>query len=266
MTSSLYTRHAPAHSRLPSRSDRASGSLARRPAGQPHGRIARAGLPLHALLALLPLGLAACSGTGGGPPSPPELTSDGLQMVRSTSRSRLWVKPDHHIGRYDDILVTGIGFAYGRGQDALSREQENQVGQMLKSSISKITERGPVGQATEAGPCVVSLQLGLKDIYLHIGKTSGSSVSFVSSFGSATMVVEFRDSLTDVPLLRYAANRGLGGGPGTGRMGANLGLLGWALGEMVTDMTTELRKIVPDTTVRSETECNNGIYKLTGRG
>jgi hypothetical protein len=176
------------------------------------------------------------------------------------------VKTDHHIGRYDDILVTGIGFAYGNGQDALSPEQEKQVGLMLKSAISKITEGGPVGQATEAGPCVVSIQLGLKDILLHIGETSGSSISFVSSFGSATMVVEFRDSLTDVPLLRYAANHGLGGGPGTGQMGANLGRLGRALGEMVTDMTTELQTIVPDTTVRSETECNNGIYKQTGRG
>ncbi len=48
-------------------------------------------------------------------------------------------------------------------------------------------------------------------------------------------------------------------------MGANLPRLGRALGDMVTDMTLELQKITPSTTVRTETECNDGIYKLTGR-
>ena len=187
-------------------------------------------------------------------------------MVRSTPRSRLWVKPDHHLGKYDDILVTGIGFAYGKGQERLDETQEQQVGEMLRTAIAGITDDTPVGLADAPGPCVLALQLGLKDIYLHISETSGSSVSYVSSFGSATMIVEFRDSTSNVTLLRYAANRGLGGGPGTGQIGANLGRLGHALGEMVEDMTTELQTLVPDTTARPETECQNGIYKMTGRG
>jgi len=263
MTSALHISHEPACSHVPDRAHRLSRGMAKWMAKGSLSRIALVGL------AILPLGLAACTGSGRSPrtsSSAPELTSDGLQMVVSTPRSRLWVKPDHHLGKYDDIMVTGIGFAYGNGQDPLDDDQEKRVGEMLQSAIAAITEAGPVGQVTAEGPCVASLQVGLKDIFLHIGKTSGSSVSFVSSFGSATMIVEFRDSLTDVTLVRYAANRGLGGGPGTGRMGANLGRLGRALGEMVTDMTTELRTIVPDTTDRPETECNNGIYKLTGRG
>ena len=200
------------------------------------------------------------------PEAAPLFTSDGLQLVRSTPRSRLWVKPDHHIGRYDSILVTGIGFRYGSGQQRLDSGQESKVGSMLQEAIRGITADSPVGTSDEPGPCVVSLRLGLKDIYLHITQNTGSSVSFVSSFGSATMIVEFRDSTTDVPLLRYAANRGLGGGPGTGRIGAHLGKLGGALSEMIADMTIELRAIVPATTVRPETECRDGIYKLTGRG
>lgn len=221
---------------------------------------------------LLPLALLACAGTrsadelGDVASAPVELTSDGLELVRSTPRSRLWVKPDHALGQYDDILVTGIGFAYGSGQERLNDAQEEQIGSMLRQALAGITKDSPVGQVAEEGPCVVALQLGLKDIFLHISETSGSSVSYVSSFGSATMVVEFRDSTTDVPLLRYAANRGLGGGPGTGQLGANLTRLGRALGNMVEDMITELQTTVPDTTVRPETECNDGIYKLTGRG
>ena len=113
----------------------------------------------------------------------------------------------------------------------------------------------------------MAIQLGLKDMRLHVNDSgaSGSSISYVNSFGSATMIIEFRDSRTDEVLIRYASHRGLGGGPGTGRVGANLPRLGRALGGMVTDMTLELQKITPSTTVRTETECNDGIYKLTGR-
>jgi hypothetical protein len=200
------------------------------------------------------------------PAEPVALTSDGMQVVDSSRRKHLWVRPDHHIGRYDNVLVTGIGFAYQKGQERLNAEQEAELGQILAGAIGRITVDGPVGPAAEAGPCVVALQVGLRDIVLHITKEQpGSSISFVSSFGSATMIVEFRDSTTKLPLVRYAVNRGLGGGPGTGQVGANLDRLGDTLGQMVTDMTTELQTIVPSTTVRPETECNDGIYRLTGR-
>ena len=196
-----------------------------------------------------------------------EMTPSGLALVRSTPRSRLWVRPDHHIGHYDDILITGVGFTYGHGATELSPQQEIQVRGMLIDAMGTFTQEGsPVGMSLSEGPCVVAIQLGLKDMRLHISKMTGSSISFVNSFGSATMIIEFRDSESDKVLLRYAAHRGLGGGPGTGRGGANLPRLGSALGDMVTDMTTELQKITPTTTMRSEHSCNDGIYKLTGRG
>ncbi len=221
------------------------------------------------------LTLSACASTPTAPPDASatleaikagKMTSDGLVMVNETTRSRLWVKPDHNLGRYDDVFVAGIAFAYAQGQERLDSDQEAQVGDMLLKAVSGITEGTPVGQAENPGECVVALELGLKDIRLHIGQAEGSSTSFVSSFGEATMVVEFRDSLTDETLVRYAAHRGLGGGQGSGRMGANLGRLGRALGDMVTDMVTELQTIVPTTTERAETICNDGIYKMTGRG
>lgn len=110
------------------------------------------------------------------------------------------------------------------------------------------------------------MPLGLKGIHSYLGEASeGSSISSVRSFGSATMVVEFRDSTKDTPLLRYTVNRGLGSGQGTGRVGANMGRLGHSLCQMVKDMTTELQTIVPDTMSRPASECNNGVSKLAGR-
>ncbi len=207
---------------------------------------------------------SSCAGTMTS--KEPEIGSDGLVMVRRTRRSRLYVKPDHHLGRYDDVLLKSIGFGYGRGQDHLDPDQEAQVGRMLQSVIVALTQTGLVGLTTKAGPCVVAIKLGLKDLRLHSLDYTDSTSSFVSSFGSATMIVEFRDSMTDVALVRYVATRKLGGGGGTGKSGVDLRRLGRALGGMVADMNTELQTIVPSTTVRPETECHDGIYKLTGRG
>ncbi len=195
-------------------------------------------------------------------------TSDGLQLARSTKRSVLWVKPDHHLGRYDDVIVQVAGFLYADGQPPLDPSQEKEVGQILAGALAGVTANGPVGIATAPGPCVVVVNVGLKDLRLHTSdsSSSGSSTSFVSSFGSATLVVEFRDSVSDAPLLRFMAARGLGGGPGTGQAGANLPRLGRTLGEIVTEMVDDLAQIVPSTTVKRAHECKDGIYALTGRG
>lgn len=231
-------------------------------------------LGLLAIGGLVPL-LLSCSSASGDAPAlrstsasaAVERTASGLVLMRSTPRSRLWVRPDHHIGRYDDILITGVGFTYGPGATELAPKQEERVREMLFAAMGAFTqEDSPVGRAASPGPCVVAIQLGLKDLRLHVNDATGSAVSFVNSFGSATMIIEFRDSLSGRILLRYASHRSLGSGPGTGRLGANLPRLGHALGDMVTDMTNELQKITPDTTLRSEHACNDGIYALTGRG
>jgi hypothetical protein len=224
---------------------------------------------------LLLVGLAGgslgCAGSGTEPSTPrassqvAQMTSDGLELARSTKRSVLWVKPDHHLGRYDDVIVQVAGFLYASGQEPLDAAQEKEVGEMLATTLAAITAEGPVGLTKTPGPCVVVVNVGLKDLRLHTADESGSSTSFVSSFGSATLVVEFRDSLTDTPLVRFMAARGLGGGPGTGQTGANLPRLGRTLGEIVTEMVDELAKIVPSTTAKQAHECKDGIYALTGR-
>ena len=237
----------------------------------PQGRVARqADRPPRRLLSIL----LACSFlfgaalTGCADVSSqvrPQTTSDGLVVARDTRRSILWVRPDHHLGRYDSVLVKVGGFMYAKGQDALSSGQEERIGEMLQQSFSQITASGPVRSATKPGSCTVTINIGLKDLRLHTSDYIGSSASFVSSFGSATMVVEFRDSMTDLPLLRYMENQGLGSGRGTGHTGANLYRLGMTLGDLVTSMIAELQTIVPTTTSQKLHSCHGGIYALTGR-
>jgi hypothetical protein len=221
----------------------------------------------YSLRVAILVGLVGCAGAASVQETdPPKVTSDGLVEVSRTRSSGLWVKSDHHLGRYDDVLINVAGFLYEQGQEPLKAKQEREIRAMLAQAVLGITASGPVGVASRSGSCVVRVDVGLKDLRLHMASDTGSSVSYVSSFGATTMIVEFRDSLSNTPLVRYAAHRGLGGGPGTGQKGADLNRLGKALGQMMTDMTTELQEIVPDTTAQIEHDCNDGIYKLTGRG
>lgn len=239
------------------------------------GRFAHrsAGVLLVGLACLVGIGSGTfgCAGDAGSSRMPPPVgaaTINGLQLARSTKHSLLWVKPDHHLGRYDAVIVHVAGFLYADGQRPLEPAQEDEVSQILAGALAGITANGPVGIAETPGPCVVVVNIGLKDLRLHTSDTSsaGSNSSFVSSFGSATLVVEFRDSMSGTPLLRYMAARGLGGGPGMGQSGANLSRLGQTLGESVTEMVDELATIVPSTTAKQPHECRDGIYALTGRG
>ncbi len=265
----------PTGASLPSPSRSSAAPLSPRVAGSPRipasfriSSLSRGPIAFAVLLAAL-LGCAGGGGTSRSASQVAKKTSDGLELVRSTKRSVLWVKPDHHLGRYDDVIVKVAGFLYADGQSTLDPAQEKEVGEILQGALAGITAKGPVGIATAPGPCVVVVNVGLKDLRLHTANdsaTSGSSTSFVSSFGSVTLVVEFRDSMTNTALLRYMAARGLGGGTGTGQAGANLPRLGRTLGEIVTGMVDELAKIVPSTTAKQATECKGGIYALTGRG
>lgn len=261
------------HSTQLARSSRISTMLRLVPVPNPSSSpssIARSITSAALLAALLSSAVMGCAGSGGSTRSIGGVaakTSDGLELARSTKRSVLWVKPDHHLGRYDDVIVNVAGFLYADGQPTLEPAQEKEVGEILQGALAGITANGPVGIATAPGPCVVVVNVGLKDLRLHTADyTAGSSTSFVSSFGSVTLVIEFRDSLTNTPLLRYMAARGLGGGPGTGQAGANLPRLGRTLGEILTGMVDELGRIVPSTTGGRTHECNDGIYALTGRG
>jgi len=222
-------------------------------------------LLLCLVLVLLVIPTTSCTSTTS--PKEPELTSDGLLMARRTRRSQLWVKPDHHLGRYDNVMLDRVGIGYAPGQEPLDADQEAQIVQMLQSVIVSLTQEGPVGIADEVGPCVVKINLGLKKLRLYDSEFTDSTSSFVSSFGSTTMIIEFVDSLTDTLLVRYVASRDLPGGNKTGGQGGiDLKHLGRALGGTIASMNDELARVVPTTTVRSETQCNDGIYKLTGRG
>jgi len=196
------------------------------------------------------------------PPEHPWVVRDGLIEVETYNQSQLFVKRDHHLGRYDDLMIEGVGFRWGPGEDRLRDLDEDRIIAMLEAAIEG-SQDGSVGTATEPGPCVLAVNFYLKDLELRTPDwDADSTTSFVSSYGAATMVLELRDSVGREPLARFIQRRDLGGGREMVRRGASLDRLGQAISMSLRDMGNQLRKAMPPSSGISTNECHGGMTNI----
>jgi hypothetical protein len=221
--------------------------------------------PRHARLVLLSMAILTASLAAVGCANPPEhpwVERDGLIEVETYHRGRLYVKPDHHLGRYDDLMIEGVGFRWGPGEERLRDHDEDRIVAMLLGAVQG-SQDGSIGVATAPGPCVLAVNFYLMDLELRTPRwTTDSMTSFVSSYGAATMVLELRDSMGREPLARFVQRRDLGGGREMMRRGATLGRLDHAISMAMRDMGNQLRKTIPPTSGSRSSECHGGMAKV----
>ncbi len=200
------------------------------------------------------------------PPSPASLAwtpSDELTAVDTHGRGMLLVRPDHQLGRYDDLLIEHVGFRYREGQRWLSFRDEGRISSMLVSVIQG-TQDGTIGIVSEPGPCVLAVNFFLTDLKLYKPTyySTGSTTSFVRSFGEATLVMELRNSMTDTTLARFLQRRELGGGSGGGSADASLRRLGRVVAIAMRDMGQQLQKLTPPTAGGGNARCDGGMARV----
>lgn len=192
----------------------------------------------------------------------PWVVRDGLIEVETYNRGKLFVKRDHHLGRYDALMIEGVGFRWGPGEARLRDREEDRIIAMLEAAIQG-SQDGSVGTATEPGPCVLAVNFYLKDLELRTPDwDADSTTSFVSSYGAATMVLELRDSVGREPLARFIQRRDLGGGREILHRGASLDRLGQVISMALRDMGNQLRKTMPPSSGISTNECHGGMTNI----
>lgn len=195
-------------------------------------------------------------------PAGPGAPSRALVPVDTGGRGLLFVRSDHGIGRYDDLLIEHIGFRYAPRQRGLSFREEDRISALLKAAVEG-NQDGAIGLANEAGPCVLAVRFLVTDLELYESDLDdGSGISFVRSFGEATMVMELRDSVTGEVLASFAQRRALGGGPHHGGTGASIRRLGETVGLAMRDMGEELRKRTPPSAGGRDDECHGGLTRV----
>jgi hypothetical protein len=187
-----------------------------------------------------------------------------LTRVETYGRGLLYVKPDHNLGRYDDLLVERVGFRYGPKQERLPDIDEDRIVTMLVDAIPE-SQDGVIGVKTVPGPCVLSVNFYLKDLEFHEPYfDTDSATSYVSSYGKATMILELRDSMSHEPLARFVQRRDLGGGRMVASRGTTLSRLRQAITDGMRDMGNQLRKLTPPTagSGNPDSECQGGMARV----
>ncbi len=169
------------------------------------------------ILALAIVSLAACTSTptvqqGAGA----EVTYDGLHRVNNTRLDKVWVKPDIDLSKYDKILLESAGIQY-RHPDAKSRYDRNAdsfpLSEKQKASLQQAISEVFANElkkienyefTEEPGPGVLDVTIGLMNVTSKVPRemTSARSSTYIADLGSATLILELRDSRTEESLAR----------------------------------------------------------------
>jgi hypothetical protein len=123
-------------------------------------------------------------------------TVDGLTRADIDIPGVLFIRDDHGLGSYDAFLIPEASISYRRRSRRLPEEMESAFMASLEQSLIDSAEEAEIPVVQAAGDCVLQVAMGLTDV--EIERQTSRSV------GRMTLVMEFRDTLSGEPLLRYA--------------------------------------------------------------
>jgi hypothetical protein len=124
-------------------------------------------------------------------------TVDGLVKQQVNMAGVLFLRPDHAIGSYDAFLIPPVAVNYRRKSRHLSSELEEEFKTQMRQSLIDAATAADIPVVEQTGQCVMQIGMSIVDVDL---KRSHSS----STLGQMTLLMEFRDSTSRQPLLRFA--------------------------------------------------------------
>lgn len=122
---------------------------------------------------------------------------DGLDRVEVPIPGVLEIREQHGIGGYDALLIPDASLRYRPGSLRLSRDAERIFLGLLRESIVDATQAAAIPLVDEPGECVMEISLGVLRLDLDIDRRADQLAEMI-------LVMEFRDSSSRQPLLRYA--------------------------------------------------------------
>jgi len=170
-------------------------------------------LPLLLLLAC-PLGLAA--------DEPPDVTHDGLVLVKDSKADLAYRLPDADFSVYQRVMILEPGVAFRKNWErdynrnsvkrVTDRDMERIKAGMAELFLEVFTEElekagipladEPADDVVLLRPAIINLDVTAPDL-----NTTGRSSAYVTSAGSATLYIEFYDSVTGQILARVADSK-----------------------------------------------------------
>jgi hypothetical protein len=141
-----------------------------------------------------------CIGCATPPPEqtvasePVLVTLDGLVKREIEAPGVLYLHEAHQIGSYDAFQIATSSIAYERHSRQLPAEIEEQFTAKLEKSLVDAAAEADI-PIVDPGPCVLRIGIQLEDVDI--------AQSTAKTLAEMKLVMEFRDSDSGQPLLRY---------------------------------------------------------------
>ena len=191
--------------------------------------------------------------------SEPRTDASGLVRIESKETKRepgkLYAHPTRSIDDYDDFLLSDVGITYAPREQKLSDQDMQRLRSMSYEIVNRQIPAAGQLAVNKPGPCTVTL--GVQLASLEFPTKSDQQ-------GHATVVMEFRDSLSNDPIVRYEQHRELSMGLSTEAEGPDLDRLGKTLEIVAEDMRMRFRDVLPlnATGARAAQGCKGVIGKV----
>ncbi len=164
---------------------------------------------------LLAVPLLSCQSSGGGAIDADALIAfEGLRPVEHAGSGALYVRPDHGISQATLWTMGDVRISYEQGTPSFGVQQTERVKQYLREAAYDGMLGGGSKMVDGPGLCVVSMNLALVDVALSkVRRGLGESTATVitNDGGTATLVLDLRDSQTNERLLVYGSKRVIAG-------------------------------------------------------
>ena len=156
---------------------------------------------------------------------PPEMSFDGLYRVQESELALVYATPDVDLGGYDKVGILEVEVAFkknwrrdhrGVSKSDMERIKRN-VAEAFRSVFVEELEGGGYEIVDQTGEDVPVVRPAILDLVVNAPNTASASPTrtYVTSAGSATVLLELYDSVTGAILVRAidrrkAGNYGLG--------------------------------------------------------
>jgi hypothetical protein len=153
-----------------------------------------------------------------------EISFDGLHKVDRTVMDDVWVKPDLDLAQYNKIYLSDITVSFkdvddkssrlynrmNRSNDyTISNKNKEKISKEIKSALKKqLAKLKGFESADKAGDDVLSIEAFVIDIVSHVPPLDYRKTDiYLRSAGEATLILEFRDSISNEILIRAIDQR-----------------------------------------------------------
>jgi hypothetical protein len=141
------------------------------------------------------------------------VTADGLHLVKWKPFRTSFVKPGARLGQYDKVMIDAVSVSYKRPPERHSRDRNFALSESALESLKRFFHeafadkltRGTFALATAAAPDVLRISGHIVDLVVTVPNAStldATTTIVTRSAGSATLVLEVRDSQSGEPLVR----------------------------------------------------------------